>query len=304
MSRHASLEPICDAKTAGAVQLRIDGRPRDLGGFAVRRVLPSAKRRSVGPFVFLDHFGPATLGAEQAMDVRPHPHIHLATITYLFEGAVMHRDSLGSALEIQPGAVNWMHAGRGIVHSERTPERLRGQPKPMHGLQAWVALPKEAEDSDPFFQHVPRSDIPTGEGEGHRWTLVAGELGAARSPVKAASPLLYVVFELEPGAPLELPEHVPERALYVASGTVRCNGEEASTGTMLVIAPGRCAIEASEDSRVALVGGEPLGERFIEWNFVSSTQEAIEQAKRQWREEDTSRFPLVPGDEDERIPLP
>lgn len=266
-------------------------------------MLPSAKRRQVGPFVFLDHFGPAELSAEQEMDVRPHPHIHLATITFLFEGAVMHRDSLGTALEIEPGAVNWMHAGRGIVHSERTPERLRGKPKAMHGLQAWVALPSDAEDTDPFFQHVPAADIPTGESDGHRWTLVAGDLGASRSPVRAASPLLYAIFELQPGAPLELPE-ATERGLYVVSGAVRCGGEEAEPGTMLVLEPGPCTVEASDDARVALVGGEPVGKRFIEWNFVSSTQEAIEEAKRQWQEEDTRRFPLVPGDEDERIPLP
>jgi len=304
MSRHSSLDPVCDAETAGAVLLRIDGRPRDLGGFAVRRVLPAAKRGMVGPFTFLDHFGPAILSAEQEMDVRPHPHIDLATITYLFEGAVMHRDSLGSAMEIEPGAVNWMHAGRGIVHSERTPERLRGEPKPMHGLQAWVALPDDAEDSDAFFQHVSKDRIPTGEDDCHRWTLVAGELGGARSPVRAASKLLYVIFELQPTAPLELPEHVYERALYVVSGTVRCGGEEASTGTMLVLEPGPCAVRATEEARVVLIGGEPIGKRFIEWNFVSSTKDAIEEAKRQWREEDTTRFPLVPGDDDERIPLP
>lgn len=286
------------------MQLRIDGRPRDLGGFAVRRVLPSVKRRMVGPFTFLDHFGPATLSAEQEMDVRPHPHIHLATLTFLFEGAVTHRDSLGSELDIEPGAVNWMHAGRGIVHSERTPERLRGKPKAMHGLQAWIALPADTQDSDPFFQHVSTGEIPRGEGEGHRWTLVAGELGEERSPVRAASTLLYVVYELDGDARLDLPQHVSERALYVVSGTVRCGGEEATTGTMLVLEPGPCVVHASEDARVALIGGEPIGERFIEWNFVSSTKDAIEEAKRQWREEDTTRFPLVPGDEDERIPLP
>lgn len=304
MTWRSSHEPVCDKDTEGRVQLRIDGRPRNLGGFDVRRVLPSAKRRMVGPFVFLDHFGPATLGPDQAMDVRPHPHIHLATISYLFEGGVMHRDSLGSALEIEPGAVNWMHAGRGIVHSERSPERLEGKPKPMHGLQAWVALPDDAQDSDPFFQHVPATEIPKGAGEGVSWTLVAGTLGDRASPVRAASELLYVVYELDAGATVELPDHVSERALYVVSGAVHCGGEDASTGTMLVLEPGPVSVHATESAVLALVGGEPVGQRHIEWNFVSSTKEAIEEAKRQWREDDVSRFPKVPGDEDERIPLP
>ena len=304
MTYRSSPEPVCDTEAKGRVQLRIDGRPRNLGGFDVRRVLPSPKRRQVGPFVFLDHFGPATLGPEVAMDVRPHPHIHLATLTYLFEGGVMHRDSVGSMQEIEPGAVNWMHAGRGIVHSERSPERLEGKDKPMHGLQAWVALPDSAEDSDPFFQHVPKTAIPTGEGEGHRWTLVAGQLGDARSPVRAASELLYLVYELDAGATLELPDRVAERALYVVSGTVRCGGEEASAGTLLVLDRGAIRAEATDTARVILIGGEPVGERHIEWNFVSSTKAAIEEAKRQWRDDDTSRFPKVPGDEGERIPLP
>lgn len=303
MTRRAAPEPQCHTDTAGSVLLRIEGRPRDLGGFTVRRVLPSPKRRAIGPFVFLDHFGPATLGADESMDVRPHPHIHLATISYLFEGGVMHRDSLGSAIEIEPGAVNWMHAGRGIVHSERTPERLRGQPKAMHGLQAWVALPDAAEDSDPFFQHVPADQVPKGRGEGYGYTLVAGAAGGERSPVRTASELLYLVYELEAGATVPLPD-APERGLYVVGGQVECGGEQAATGTLLVLDAGASEVHASEAAKVALIGGAPVGERHIEWNFVSSTKAAIEEAKRQWRADDTDRFPKVPGDEDERIPLP
>ena len=304
MSWRPALEPRCDEETAPRIGLRVEGRERDLGGgFTVRRILPAAKRRMVGPFIFFDHMGPAQLTPDQGMEVRPHPHIHLATVTYLFEGAVMHRDSLGSSLPIEPGAVNWMHAGRGIVHSERTPASLVGKAKRIHGIQAWVALPDGAQDTDPFFQHVPASEIPEGQGDGFRWRLIAGEVGDRRSPVRVASPTLYVIYELDSGATVQLPP-AAERALYVAQGSVECAGESAEEGTLLVLEGSGITIRAREASRVALIGGAPVGERFIEWNFVSSSREAIDEAKRRWQDDDTEHFGQVPGDEDERIPLP
>ena len=281
----------------------LDGRRRDLGGFSVRRILPAVERRMVGPFIFFDHMGPADFEAGHGIDVRPHPHIALATVTYLFEGEIMHRDSLGSAQPIRPGAVNWMIAGRGIVHSERTPPDVRGRASRLDGIQSWVALPKAREEDAPRFEHHPAESIPRVERAGAILRVLAGSAFGVTSPVGVASPTLYVDCALERGATLEVPDEHEERALYVAHGSVVCDGETLGDGQMLVLARGaHASVRAVEGARVMLLGGAPLdGERHIYWNFVASTTERIEKAKRDWRED---RFPKVPGDDIERIPLP
>ncbi len=279
-------------------------RPRlhDIGGFTVGRVLPTAQRRSVGPFVFFDHIGPALLGPEQAMAVRPHPHIGLATVTYLWEGAMMHRDSVGSVQEIQPGDVNWMTAGRGIVHSERTPERLFGKEQAMHGLQTWVALPRAHEEDEPAFAHHPRATLPVIERDGATLTIVAGHAFGERAPVAVVTGTLYVSIDLAAGASLTIPAEHAERALYPVAGELTLEGAALPTNTMAVLDPDtRPVVRAVSDARVMLIGGEPLdGPRFMWWNFVSSSRERIEQAKLDWRD---GRFGAVPG-ETEFIPLP
>ena len=281
----------------------LDGRRRDLGGFSVRRVLPAAERRLVGPFIFFDHMGPADFAPGQGIDVRPHPHIALATVTYLFEGELMHRDSLGSAQPIRPGAVNWMIAGRGIVHSERTPPDVRARGGRLDGIQSWVALPKAREDDAPRFEHHAAESLPEVERDGARLRVLAGNAFGATSPVGVASPTLYVDCVLERSATLDVPDEHPERAVYVAHGEVTVQGASVGEGQMIVLPPGvRARIAADEDARLMLLGGAPLdGERHIYWNFVGSTPERIEAAKRDWRE---GRFPKVPGDEHEYIPLP
>jgi redox-sensitive bicupin YhaK (pirin superfamily) len=285
------------------IELVIAARPRDLGGFSVRRTLPRAERRLVGPFIFFDHFGPVTFAPGQGINVRPHPHIALATVTYLFDGEIMHRDSLGSAQSIRPGDVNWMTAGRGIVHSERTaPERLRTGAS-LHGIQTWVALPLEAEETEPRFEHTPAASLPRIAHEGGRLGVVLGEAYGARSPVNVASPTFYVDAELEANAVLDLPEAYEERAAYVVAGTVQCDDRVFAEGTMVVFRPGcEARVRTREPARLMLLGGARLeGERHLWWNFVASSQERIERAKADWRE---GRFPKVPGDETEFIPLP
>ena len=281
----------------------IDQRRKDLGGFEVGRVLPFHARRMVGPFVFFDHIGPATIpaGAPRAMDVRPHPHIGLSTVTYLFDGEITHRDSLGVEQDIRPGEVNWMTAGRGITHSERF-EYLRQQGGGLHGIQAWVALPTEDEETDPAFRHHGPADLPTYEGDGLWARLVAGEAFGARAAVKTHSPLFYVHWELQPGAQAQMPAEYPERAAYVAAGRVQVEGRTYEAGQMLVFTPGRpVTFTAASAATVMLLGGEPLGERFIEWNFVSSSKDRIEQAKADWR---AGRMKLPDLDDQEFIPLP
>jgi redox-sensitive bicupin YhaK (pirin superfamily) len=285
------------------VDLVIEQRRRDLGGFEVGRVLPYAKRQMVGPFIFFDHFGPVDFppGIPRSVDVRPHPHIGLSTVTYLFDGEIMHRDSLGSEQPIRPGAVNWMTAGRGITHSERF-ERARKEGGPMHGIQSWVALPKEVEDTEPSFRHYGANDLPVYEVGGVWARLVAGEALGARSPVRTHSPLFYIHSQLEAGARLEVPARYPERAAYVAAGTIELDGERYETGQMLVFGSGeKPVINARTPAIVMLLGGEPLGERYIEWNFVSSSKERIEQAKADWR---AGRMKLPDLDNSEFIPLP
>jgi hypothetical protein len=303
MSWLPTTEPVRVTGERGLVALVIEGRRRDLGGFSVQRVLPARERHAVGPFVFFDQFGPMTLPPGVGMDVRPHPHINLATVTYLFEGEMIHRDSLGSHQVIRPGDVNWMTAGRGIVHSERStaPERTLGARG--HGLQLWVALPREHEEVAPTFHHHQRESLPRLPAPGLDRRLIAGTAWGVTSPVKTLSPLFYVDVTMEAGATVVLPEEHEERAAYVTQGSVRCEEQRFVAGQMAVFEPRtRAVLHADDAAQVMLLGGAPLdGERHIWWNFVSSSRERIEQAKRDWKE---GRFPKVPGDETELIPLP
>jgi redox-sensitive bicupin YhaK (pirin superfamily) len=281
----------------------LTGKEHDLGGFTVRRMIPQAACRSVGPFVFFDHIGPATLHGAQPVAVRPHPHIGLATVTYLWEGAMMHRDSLGSVQEIQPGDVNWMTAGRGIVHSERTPERLRDVPHAFHGLQTWVALPKDQEDCAPAFAHHPRASLPVVDCDGVCLRIVAGTAFGEASPVAVASDTLYVSIEIHDGGELVIPAEHAERALYAVEGEVFLDeSEPLPLNTLCLLEPGTLPLlNAKGKATVMLFGGAPLdGPRFVWWNFVASSRERIEQAKADWREGRTGQ---VPG-ETEFIPLP
>lgn len=282
----------------------IEGRRRDLGGLWVRRVLPAAGLQTVGPFIFFDHIGPATFEPGAGVDVRPHPHIGLATVTYLYAGELMHRDSLGSAQRIRPGDVNWMVAGRGIVHSERTPADLRGLPggAPIHGIQVWIALPRAYEETEPAFEHHPSRSLPEERRDGSVLRLVAGEAYGRRAPASVFSPMFYVDAKLESGASIELPAEHTERAVYVAEGEIDVQGSRHGAGCMIVFPTGVCPeVRAASESRVMLLGGAPLdAPRHIWWNFVSSSRERIDRAKRDWRQ---GRFAPVPGD-DEHIPLP
>jgi redox-sensitive bicupin YhaK (pirin superfamily) len=285
------------------IDLVIPQRRRDLGGFEVGRVLPYAKRRMVGPFIFLDHMGPIVFapGIPKSVDVRPHPHIGLSTITYLFEGEIMHRDSVGSEQPIRPGEANWMTAGRGITHSERF-EKARREGGPLDGIQAWVALPTEHEETDPSFTHFASEQLPTGEDDGVRVRVIAGDAFGLGSGVKTHSPLFYVHCALTAGARLSLPDAYPERAAYVASGSIEVDGQTFEHGQMLVFGPGaNIRLSAVTPAVVMLLGGEPIGERFIEWNFVSSSRPRIEQAKADWR---AGRMKLPDLDHAEFIPLP
>jgi len=286
------------------VDLVIEPRTRDLGdGFEVRRVLPYAKRHMVGPFIFFDHFGPTMFRAGTGLDVRPHPHIGLATITYLFDGEIMHRDSLGNAQPIRPGAVNWMTAGRGIVHSERTPPAVREHESSIYGIQSWIALPRAREEIEPAFEHVPAASLPIIEGDGVSARLIAGTLFGKTSPVTTQSPIFYADVTLRAGATVTMAPNYTQRAAYLLEGAVDCAGARHTPPQMLVFdSRARAAITAREPARLLLLGGEPLdGERHIWWNLVSSSAERIEQAKRDWQ---AGRFPKIPGDSEEFIPLP
>ncbi len=281
----------------------IDQRRRDIGGFEVGRVLPQAGHRMVGPFIFFDHMGPKGFeaGFPRTVDVRPHPHIGLSTVTYLFEGQITHRDSVGVTQEIRPGEVNWMTAGRGITHSERF-EDLRAHGGSLHGIQAWVALPDALEETDPSFAHHDAADLPTYEGGGMWARLIAGKAFGAEAKVKTHSPMFYAHWALEAGAKAQLPAEYPERAAYVAAGEVEVDGHTYRTGQMLVFSPGEPVLfTAQTPAIVMLLGGEPVGPRFIDWNFVSSSQERLEQAKADWR---AGRMKLPDADDAEFIPLP
>lgn len=280
----------------------IAGRARPIDGFPVARVLPAMARRLVGPFCFFDHLGPVALPAGTGFDVRPHPHIGLSTVTYVFEGAVLHRDSLGSEATIRPGSIHWMTAGRGIVHSERTPNEERAAGMRIHALQLWVALPREHEETDPSFRHYASDALPELEVGAVRIRVLAGTAYGVAAPVVVHSPLFYVEAQMPAGAQLAMPDEHAERAVYVVSGSVEHGDAVVPERSMLVFGPGSRTIRAREAAHVVLIGGAPLeSPRHIEWNFVSSSQERIEQAKDDWR---GRRFPRIPGDDEEFIPLP
>jgi redox-sensitive bicupin YhaK (pirin superfamily) len=293
-----------DAHAVDQVELLVIPRSSDIGNFEVRRALPTAKRRMVGPFIFFDRMGPALLRAGQAMDVRPHPHIGLSTVTYLFDGEIHHRDSLGTGMVIKPGDINLMTAGRGITHSERTPDKLRGKPFSISGLQTWLALPASHEEIDPIFAHTGVSDLPTFEDGTSRGRVVIGGWQGLVSPVKTPTDTLYVDLTIGPNETCPFPAGAEERAAYVLEGSVFISGIEHTVDQLLVFRPGD-AIDLTAGPlgcHIMLFGGEAMAEkRYIWWNFVSSSKERIEQAKEEWR---TGKFDIVPGDEEEFIPLP
>lgn len=278
-------------------------RTVDLGDFAVRRALPSARSRMVGPFIFFDHFGPAEFRAGHGIDVRPHPHIGLATVTYLFDGEIVHRDSLGTAVRIRPGEVNWMTAGRGIVHSERTGNELRESGSPIHGLQMWVALPQAKEEIDAAFTHHETGEFPVVEEPDKTVRVVVGSAYGASSPVPTLHETVFADVHLKTGATLPLDTRHEERAIYLIDGTIDMAGDKFEPGRLLVFRPGDAvALTATSDAHLVILGGAPMdGPRHIWWNFVSSRKERIEEAKAAWK---AGHFGKVPGDEIEFIPLP
>ncbi|RWC76526.1 MAG: pirin family protein [Mesorhizobium sp.] len=292
-----------DAFASDQIELMVIPNAKDIGGFEVRRALPTAKRRLVGPFIFFDRMGPAILRAGQALDVRPHPHIGLSTVTYLFDGKIRHRDSLGTEMVIEPGDVNLMTAGRGIVHSERTPQELRGAPMSISGLQTWLALPDGKEEVAPVFENTAALRLPEIDAEGVSGRVVIGDFQGLRSPVRADSETLYADLRLAPGASVKIPADAEERAIYTLEGEVSISGDVFPAERLLVFRPGdEIVISSLTGAHFMLFGGASLGsKRYIWWNFVSSSKERIEQAKQEWK---TGRFDIVPGDEKEFIPLP
>ncbi|WP_377292873.1 pirin family protein [Rhizobium sp. SG2393] len=293
-----------DRFSCEALSQLIIPRTSDIGGFEVRRALPTAKRRLVGPFIFFDRMGPALIRAGEALDVKPHPHIGLSTVTYLFDGEIKHRDSLGTEMVIRPGDVNLMTAGRGIVHSERSPENLRGRPHSLSGLQTWLALPDEKEEIDPVFSHTQCDALPFLSDRGVDVRVVLGTYEGATAPVPVFSDTLYADLTLAPGKSAPLAADWEERALYILSGTLDVAGDVFQPNQLLVFRPGDAiTLKAGpEGCHVMLFGGAAMrSQRFIWWNFVSSSKERIEQAKNEWR---TGRFDIVPGDEEEFVPLP
>ncbi len=284
----------------------IKGRERDLGALRVQRVLPHISRKMVGPFIFFDHMGPAEFHPGTAMDVRPHPHINLATVTYLFEGAIEHRDSLGSDQLIEPGAINWMTSGRGIVHSERTPDHLRSVVHRVNGIQLWVALPIEEEERAASFSHHPSSTLPLFEKDGVKGKLLLGKGFGVESPVPVLSDMIYAEIKLAANQSVSLPAEGRELSVYVVTGKVKVGSEIAEPYTMIAV-DGDLSFIATEDSHVMVLGGKNIGPRFIEWNFVSSRKERIDEVKAEWTKgprEGSVRFPPIPGDDREFIPLP
>jgi redox-sensitive bicupin YhaK (pirin superfamily) len=287
-----------------SIETVIVPRTRDLGSFEVRRALPSGMRQMVGPFIFFDQMGPAEFSVGRGIDVRPHPHINLATVTYLFDGEIIHRDSLGTMMPIRPGAVNWMTAGRGIVHSERTSSELKARGSRLFGLQTWVALPADHEETDPSFIHYEATELPVLEAEGKCIRLIVGQAWGLRSPVETFTDTIYADVILEPGAVLPLETAHEERAIYVVSGAVTIGSDRFRSGQLLVLRPDTISVcnAADEAARLVLIGGETIdGPRHIWWNFVSSRLDRIEQAKADWK---GGHFPTVPGDTEEFIPLP
>jgi redox-sensitive bicupin YhaK (pirin superfamily) len=292
-----------DRDTVSAIETLIVPRSVDLGEMEVRRALPSTQRQMVGPFIFFDQMGPAEFLTDQGIDVRPHPHINLATLTYLFEGEILHRDSLGTEIAIAPGAVNWMRAGRGIVHSERTAEGRRRTGQRLFGIQTWMALPLAEEEGDPAFMHHGADALPVVEDRGVRARLIAGSALGATSPLGTASETLYGDVELAAGARMPIDATYEERAIYTIAGEIEVGPDQFQPGQLLVLRPGDpITVTARSDARFMLFGGAPMeGPRYIWWNFVSSRPERIEQAKEEWAR---GRFETVPGDEAEFIPLP
>lgn len=291
----------CQAGTCDGIDVVITPKERDIGDFSVRRLLPAAQMRKVGPWIFFDHMGPAQFPAGRGINVRPHPHIHLATVTYLFEGEILHRDSLGSEQLIRPGDVNLMVAGTGIVHSERERPEVTHSPHTLHGLQLWLALPEHQQNTAPAFYHYPGQAIPAINIEGVSVRVIMGSAYGAISPVKTFAQTLYVEAHLKKGQSLSVP-HADEKAVYVASGKIAAGNTEVSSYNMAVFAPVEgIAITAIEDARVAIIGGENITHRHMFWNFASTDKAYIEKAKRDWQER---RFPAIPGDDDEFIPLP
>jgi len=293
-----------DAAACDALEQLIIPRTSDIGGLEVRRALPTAKRRLVGPFIFFDRMGPALLRAGEAIDVKPHPHIGLSTVTYLFDGEIKHRDSLGTEMVIAPGDVNLMTAGRGIVHSERSPENLRGKAHSISGLQTWLALPDNQEEMTPVFSHTTREALPAFSADGIAGRTIIGAYEGYVSPVAVPTDTLYADLTLAPGAAAPLAADWEERAVYVLSGALDVAGDVFPADQLLVFRPGDAITlkAGSEGCHIMVFGGAALGsKRYIWWNFVSSSKERIEQAKEEWR---TGRFDIVPGDEEEFVPLP
>jgi redox-sensitive bicupin YhaK (pirin superfamily) len=299
MSFTQAAEPQCKT-TRGSIELVIEPKARDLGGLTVRRVLPSRDRQMVGPFIFFDHMGPAEFPPGEGIQVRPHPHIGLATITYLFDGEIVHRDNLGCTQPIRPGAVNLMTAGRGIVHSERAGDDLDTTSN-LHGIQSWMALPVDEEECDPEFVHFPAADLPKFDVDGVQVTVIIGNAFGRHSPVAVKAPMLYLELRMPAGSKLELPPGYAEQAVYIVDGKVRVGDQTFESALMAVTRPAsRATLEAAVDSHVMIVGGDPVGPRHIWWNFVSSSKARIEKAKEDWRRD---RFDRIPG-ETEFIPLP
>ena len=292
-----------DQFSCDAIETLVVASAKDIGGFTVRRALPTAKRRMVGPFIFFDQMGPAILHPEQMLDVRPHPHIGLATVTYLFDGKIRHRDSLGTEMIVAPGDVNLMTAGKGIVHSERTPEEMRDDAMSLSGLQTWIALPDAKEDMDPAFANVAASKLPSVLDNGVSLRVIMGTFAGLVSPTPTHSKTVYVDVAMATGKHLQVPADIEERAIYVISGEVSIEGDSFAAHQLIVFKPGSEIIAAARtDAHFVLLGGDSIGsKRYIWWNFVSSSQEKIEQAKQEWR---TGKFDIVPGDEEEFIPLP
>lgn len=310
MSWNPAIDANCpDTDAEDAIDTLIIPRARDLGGFEVRRALPAPKRQLVGPFIFFDQMGPAEFIHDGGIDVRPHPHIGIATVTYLFSGEFQHRDSLGTNQMIYPGEVNWMTAGRAITHSERTSAETRAHPHKLFGIQTWVALPQQHEEAAPTFEHHTNVALPLIEGEGKEVKLILGSAYGERAPVSTFSEMFYIDAKLQPGAAMPLPDDHEDRGLYVVEGSVTVARQDFTAGRMMVFRPGdHISVRAGEQgARLMLLGGETFSEqRYIWWNFVSSSKERLEHAREEWRRGDwnNGQFTLPPGDEDEFIPLP
>jgi len=289
------------------IKLIIEERAADIGNFMVGRLLPFRQKRTVGPFAFIDHMGPAEMNKDENLDVGPHPHIGLSTLTYLFEGSIQHKDSLGSDIEIKPGAVNWMTAGKGVVHSERTPEYLRNTEKTLHGLQIWVALPKHLEQSEPSFVHIAKKDIPTWSEQGAQFKLIAGKAFDKTSPVPVHSELYFIEIKSTDKQQITIGDDLyGESALYILSGSINADGYNYGPKQILVAKDSTlCSFEMEPETTVYIFGGIPFEEeRFIHWNFVNSSKEVIEKAKKDWEDQNLDAFPKVVGDENDYVPLP